>query len=301
MRFCPRPDNWTRRAQVLLGTLVEVALPAAEASEARFAAAFAAIAHVHRTMSAHDPESDLARISREAHMHAVTVAADTFAVLELAQRLLRESRGAFDVTIAPVLVRSGALPAHGFPHNAQCGRMDALRLESGLRVRTTVPLVLDLGGIAKGYAVDRAVDALRTAGARTGRVSAGGDLRMFGGEWVPVRVRHPAAPAFTLHLFDVRDAAAATSADYFRGARGTLVDPSTQCLRQFTGSLTVVAPTCAVADALTKIVALRPADSAAILARHGAQAFALDAEGARCATTFAASTAQVRLPLATAA
>jgi FAD:protein FMN transferase len=293
------------RAQVFLGTFVEIALPAAEASEARFAAAFAAIAHVHRTMSAHDRGSDLARIGRDAHRRTVVVDADTYAVLLLAQRLFRESGGAFDVTVAPVLVRSGMLPAHSFGRNARCGRMDALTLESGFRVRSAVSLALDLGGIAKGYAVDRAVDALRAAGVRTGRVNAGGDLHVFGDAWVPVRVRHPAAPAFSLHLFDARDAAVATSADYFGGTRGALVDPSTQCVRPFAGSLTVVAPMCALADALTKIVALRPAESAAILARHGAHAFALDAGNPHLpssfATTCATSTANVRLPLAVAA
>ncbi len=293
------------RAQVWLGTLVEVALPAVEACEARFVTAFAAIAHVHRTMSAHDPGSDLARIARDAHVRAVTVSADTFAVLELAQKLYGESRGAFDVTIAPVLVHADALPAHDFNRDAQCGRMDALRLEHGLQVRTTAPVSLDLGGIAKGYAVDRAVDALRATGARAGRVNAGGDLRVFGDVWMPVHVRHPADPAQSMHLFDARDAAVATSADYFRGTRGALVDPWAQSPRPFGCSVTVVAPTCAIADALTKIVALRPAESAAILARYRAHAFALHSGGPHLpsllATTCATSTAHVHLPLTVAA
>src|SRR4029450_186588 len=95
MPSCPLRDGFVARAQVWLGTLVEVALPATEAGEARFTAAFAAIARVHRMMSAHDSESDLARIGRDAHRRAVTVHADTYAVLELAQKLFRESGGAF--------------------------------------------------------------------------------------------------------------------------------------------------------------------------------------------------------------
>jgi thiamine biosynthesis lipoprotein len=106
-------------------------------------------------------------------------------------------------------------------------------------------------------------------------------------------------------LFDVRDAAVATSADYFRDARCALVDPWAQSPRPFGRSVTVVAPTCAIADALTKIVALRPADSAAILARHGAHGFVLDAGAphlpSSLATTCTTSTAHLRLPLATAA
>ena len=184
--------------------------------------------------------------------------------------------------------------------------MDALHLTPGLGVRATAPIALDLGGIAKGYAVDRAVDALRVAGARAGLVNAGGDLRVFGSdEWMPVRLRHPAAPAHTLTLFDVRDAAAATSADYFRDARGGLVEPRAQSLRSYPCSVTVVAPTCALADALTKVVALRPADCATLLARHGAHAFTLDTQGSRarphCMTTCVDSTANLRLPVAAAA
>lgn len=305
----PRPDGWIARAQPWLGTLVEIALPAADAGEARFAAAFAAIAHVHRMMSAHAADSDLARIARDAHRRTVTVAADTYAVLTLAQSLFRESGGAFDVTIAPLLARHGLLPASaaGSTHNsgAPCGRMDALHLVAGLGVRATAPVALDLGGIAKGHAVDRAVDALRAAGACSGIVNAGGDLRVFGADlWMPIRVRHPARPVQFLQPFEVRNAAAATSANYYRHARGGLVEPRTLSLRRFPGSITVVAPTCALADALTKIVALRPADSAALLARHGAHAFTIDVPGQRsgphvattCATTCAASTANLRLP-----
>ena len=314
MPCCPHPDGWVVRAQVWLGTLVEVALPTTDANDARFAAAFAQIAHAHSTMSAHDASSDLARIARAAHHGTVTVDTGTYAVLHLAQQLFRESGGTFDVAMAPLLSRHGLLPpgVAGCTHDsgAPCGGMDALHLEPGLSVRATAPVALDLGGIAKGYAVDRAVDALRAAGARAGLVNAGGDLRVFGADnWMPVRVRHPAAPAHALQLFEVRDAAVATSADYFRDGHRGLVDPRTQSLRPFSGSVTVVAPTCALADALTKIVALQPAESAAILARHGAHAFTIGGEDPRsgpqrataCATTCAATAANLRLPLAAAA
>ena len=109
-----------------------------------------------------------------------------------------------------------------------------------------------------------------------------------------------------LQMFEIRDCAVATSADYFRARRGSLVDlraPPQRALRRFARSITVVAPTCALADALTKIVALQPAESAAILARHGAHAFLLGEAmgGTHGATTCAASNANLRLPLAAAA
>ena len=128
MRCYRQADHWITRAQVWLGTLVEVALPDADATEAWFAAAFASVAHVHRKMSAHDSGSDLARIARIAHLRAVTVDPDTHAVLRLAQTLFYESRGAFDVTVAPVLGRRGLLPARAAARRANCG-MEALHLE----------------------------------------------------------------------------------------------------------------------------------------------------------------------------
>ena len=305
MASCLRPEPWIARAQVGLGTLVEVALPARFASDACFSAAFAAIAQVHRTMSAHDQTSDLARIARDAHLRTVVVDAETYSVLALAKDLCRESDGAFDITIAPLLARRGLLPLSATGKDAQCGRMDALRLGPGFAVRATDPISLDLGGIAKGFAVDRAVDALRAAGALTGLVNAGGDLRAFGADaWMPVHVRHPGSAAHALQIFDIRDAAVATSADYFRTAQGALVEPRAQSVHPFSGSVTVVAPTCVLADALTKIVALRPEKSAALLARYGAHAFTIDLHrpqaGVQVATTFVGTTANLRLTLAVA-
>ena len=304
MRSSPTPDRWTARAEVWLGTLVEIALPADEATDPRFAAGFAAIAHVHRTLSAHDPASDLGRIARDAHRRPVIVDRETYAVLEFALRLSTATRGRFDVTVAPVLARAGALPMQASGRRARCGRMHALHLEPDGRMRADRPVALDLGGIAKGHAVDCAVAALRDTGVRAGRVNAGGDLRAFGcGDWTPVHVRHPAHPTVAVALCDVSDAAVATSGDYFRVGGGALVDPRTRRVRRYGASVTVVAPTCMVADALTKIVALDPARAPTILRRFGAEAFRLDADAAElhATTTCAASTSHLRLPVPQAA
>jgi thiamine biosynthesis lipoprotein len=321
---------WIARAQVWLGTLVEIALPAAVATEARFAAGFAAIAHVQRTMSAHDADSDLGRIARYAHRRDVGVDPDTFRVLALAQSLWRESDGAFDPAVAPVLARRGRLPAHCARPGTHRGTLGALQLRPGHRVRTATPLALDLGGIAKGYAVDRAVAALVASGAAAGLVNAGGDLRAFGDDaWTSVRIRHPDFGNAGVHLFDIRAAAVATSADTYGGGDdagaghgpasaadpernavdggddGALVDPRTRRSRGYGRSITVVAPNCALADALTKIVALRPAQAPRLLAGHGAVAFCLaaarDARGAaatdalRCTTTWTRTSRSLRL------
>ena len=287
MPCCPRPEPWVVRAQPWLGTLVEVALTPADASEARFAAAFAVIGHVHRRMSAHDPASDLARIARFAHRRPVRVDRETAAVLRLALRLARATAGAFDVTVGPAKARRTAAAG-----------MAALHLDRGRRVRTDTALALDLGGIAKGHAVDRAVEALRRSGAAAGIVNAGGDLRAFGAErWTPVRVRLPGASTIAAPLFELRDAASATSSDAFRGRNRALFDPLRRRHRPYPGSVTVVAPSCAVADALTKIVALRPGRAPRLLARLRADAFRIAPGAAACFTSWQTPGRRLRLAL----
>lgn len=264
-----------RRAQAWLGTLVEVTLPCAQASEPRFDAAFAAIAQVHRRMHPHARGSALLRIARRAHRAPVRVDVQTFAVLQLAQRLWRESGGRFD----PAL-----------PH---CGAgLGALRLSRrGRRVRCSAALRLDLGGIAKGYAVDRAVDALRAAGAQAGIVNAGGDLRVFGRDrWWPVQVR--AAAALAPLCIELRDAALATSGAADAAPR--LHDPRRGRARRHDGSVSIVAADCATADALTKPLALNPQRALRLLRRHRAHALRLTAAG-RALATFAGATPHLRL------
>jgi thiamine biosynthesis lipoprotein len=254
-------DRLTARATIALGTLVEVALPRDEATEARFRAAFSVVSHVHRRMSPQAEDSDVSRIGREAHLRALRVDAHTYAVLERALSICADSGGVFDATTT----RSR-------------GRMQAIELLPRLRVRALEPVSIDLGGIAKGYAVDCAIAALREAGASAGVVNAGGDLRVFGdAHWHGVRVRHPARPADAVPLCELRDHALATSAAYFAGS---IVDPRTRRSLRLRQSVTVVAPSCAVADALTKVVALAPADAPRVLARYGAQAIVLEASGA---------------------
>lgn len=243
-----------------LGTLVEVALPAAHAANDCFEAAFAVVEHVHRRMSPQDPASDLVQIAGRAHRGAVEVDPDTFEVLALAIEIAQASDGAFD-------------PSAGRRMRA----LAALALEAGNRVRASRPVSLDLGGIAKGYAVDRAVEALQARGVDRAIVNAGGDLRVLGsGTWHLVRVRDPARSSHAWPLLELRDFALATSSDYFGS---TFVDPRTGRSTRVRQSISVAAPRCAVADAMTKVVAFAPDRAPTILERFGAQAFVLQGNG----------------------
>jgi thiamine biosynthesis lipoprotein len=281
-----------RRARPLLGTFVEISVadtPTAT-GEAAVDAAFAAVAKVHGLMSFHEPESDVSRLNRAAGGRAVIIDPWTFAVLETALDLNRRSAGAFDVAVAPVLEDLGLLPRTDRPL-APAFRSDdgPIELLEDWRVRFRDRGVrIDLGGIAKGFAVDRAVDALRAHGMRNGLVNAGGDLAAFGPEPHTVHIRDPRDPRRLMCALDVREEALATSGARFDPLRSeaptdvAIIDPGTSATAQAVRGATVRAPTCMLADALTKVVMVAPANTPGLLASSGASAFIVLANGDVC-------------------
>jgi len=264
-----------RRAQPLLGTLVEVRAQGASATAFDVAAdaAFDAIARVHALMSFHEAGSDVRRIARARAGDRVPVHPHTAAVLTRAQRWARASGGAFDAGCAPQAVSAGWLPApdDAMPPGAVPFE-DALAVD-GHAVLVHAPVWLDLGGIAKGYAVDLAVARLRRAGVHTGAVNAGGDLRVFGTLEETVLVRSPFDASELWPVAALRDSACATSASGQVARRATAIDGPAP------SSVTVLAPTACAADALTKIVWQRDAQAAALLRRARARALVVRADG----------------------
>ena len=274
-----------RRAQPWLGTIVEIAAAGASARvlDRGVRAAFAAVAEVQRLLSFHDPASELSRLNREAAARAITVHPWTWQVLRLADRIAKKSAGVFDPTIAPRLTAFDFLPPPEAPAATPRARWGDVLLQTGRRVRFACPLWLDFGGIAKGFAVDRAIDALRAAGIREALVNAGGDIRAFGPRAWPVHLRAPAAPGRSDVVLELRDAALATSALYFSQktrARRTLtplLHGRTRRCCTAARSVTVLARDCATADALTKVVFASPRGSAKILPAFHATALVLAA------------------------
>lgn len=143
-------------------------------------AAFQEIATVHRLMSFHMSDSDLSRLNQAAANRAIRVHHYTFEALRYAQQLSHESDGCFDVTVGRQLVQVGLLPKRFRSEESAGGTWEDIQLLDRQRVRLRKPLCLDLGGIAKGYAVDRATEALLAFGAEHAVVNAGGDLRVHG-------------------------------------------------------------------------------------------------------------------------
>mgnify|MGYP006279646415 FL=1 len=246
--------NRCSRAQVLLGTLVtiDIAEPASRAMACQaMDAAFEVIAHIGRVMSAHDPDSDLGRLSRAQSGTTLRLDRHTVTVLEAALHWQRIRGGAFHpVRAAQHLMRAHRRPGLHETADAHLNLQDLVFL-SETEVRVPAPLAVDLGGIAKGYAVDQALLALRLHGIEQACVNAGGDVGMQGTRRVQMSVRHAQREARDRRLWrkGFTHGALATS---------TAAAPFSEWVctagraKPLWKSATVWAPECMVADALTK-------------------------------------------------
>jgi FAD:protein FMN transferase len=168
--------------------------------EASVAAAIVAVEQVQKRMSFHDPASELSELNRQASRRPVEVHPWIYAVLRRAKMISAASDGLFDVTVAPALMKAGVLPRLFDMPAATGGDWRDLELLPDNRVCFAKPLLLDLGGIAKGYAVDLAFHALRRGGCTQGSVNAGGDLRVCAAQpqLIHLRTRNALAPAAEL-------------------------------------------------------------------------------------------------------
>jgi thiamine biosynthesis lipoprotein len=311
-----------RRARPLLGTIVDLQARARDKNILKRAleAGFAAIARVQRLMSFHESTSDVSRMNREAFRRSVTVDQWTWRVLQAAQGFAHESDGTFDITVGRLLATLHYLPRqtsrcdsnsnNGHPEPRmlsergtsqttsrvfrevlRCAQDDSsawrdIGLEKNCAVRFRHRLTIDLGGIAKGFAVDCAVEALKKAGVQAGLVNAGGDLRVFGLQKESVRIRSPLDHSRAAGIVTLQNRALATSATYFSRkkcggrVRSALINGQTQQPFVDDISISVAADDCMTADALTKIVFALRERARPILANHRANAVILERDSA---------------------
>jgi FAD:protein FMN transferase len=261
-----------RRARPLLGTIVEIRVDrgACPDPDRAVATAFDEVSRIEELMGRDHAQGDLARLNAAPIGQPIVVDQRTAAVLRWCRILQAQSAGLFDVTasLTPGITRA--------PHPV------GWRI-AGVRALRTAPVRLDLDGIAKGYAVDRAVAVLERCGITAGAVCAGGDLRLFGslGAQSTVTVRLPVGNQ-GLRLTVDRPCAFATSARFPAAAAaadlapGEIVDPQRGRAIDRPIAVTIQARTCLLADALTKIVAIDPGGSAPCLDRYQAAGWLTD-------------------------
>jgi FAD:protein FMN transferase len=238
-----------------MGTWVAIEAQASQASDLDIAleSAMSQVDRVDRLMHPTRHGSDLARISGANPGEPTVVDPWTFAVLRQAAQLNLQTGGLFDPCLA-----------------SRVGRMPDLVLREPGIVECKAPLAVDLGGIAKGFAIDRAVEALLAHECVYGLVNAGGDLRVFGTPHA-IQVRTSSTEVLQVELVDAALAASAPRSTaspsghlgYYLGTTGETIEG-----RQ----VAIVAPQAMVADALCKCVMFcPPAVLSTLLERYGAR------------------------------
>jgi FAD:protein FMN transferase len=264
--------EWLLREVPVMGTRCAVELWSEDRmrGEAAAEAVFAEFRRIDALMSTYKPESELSRVNQRAAGEPVRISRELYDLLATSIEYSKLTRGAFDVTYASVgylydyrrhvrpddAAIAAALPGINYRHIQLLPETAAVRFaRPGVRV--------DLGGIAKGHAVDRGIHVLRSLGIERAMVNAGGDTRIigdrFGRPWI-TGIRHPDDEKKVVLRIPITDAAMSTSGDYERffeegGVRyHHILDPKTGKSASKVRSVTVIGPTATRTDALTKSI-----------------------------------------------
>lgn len=284
-----------------MGTVVEITVAhgTEEGARAAIKEAMGEFQRADDLMSSFKADSAVARANRAGSSAKVPVGEEVSRLIRDAVAISVSSGGAFDVTIWPVsqlwdFEKGGKLPSpEQLAMNVERVGYESLAIDdSGASVGFLKDgMGIDLGGIAKGWAVDRAMEKLMARGVRAAIIDAGGDLRIIGArpgkEFWRIGVQHPRKPGTLLLTFDLKDTAIVTSGDYERffiadGVRyHHILDPATGQPARGCQSVTVLAPTAAEADACaTAAFVLGPSKGLAFLrARPGVRGVIVGAGG----------------------
>ncbi len=264
--------EWFSREDAIMGTRIAVELWSTDKvqAEADIDSVMAEMRRVDELMSTYKPTSQVSRVNAEAANHPVRVDADLFGLLQTALEYSRITEGAFDITYASVGYMydfrrhikpteeqiAAALPAVSYRHVVLDPKARTVKFtQPGVRI--------DLGGIAKGWAVDQGIAVLQKAGIQHAMVTAGGDSRIigdrFGHPWM-VGVRDPRNRDKVAIRMPMVDAAISTSGDYERyfEAEGVryhhIISPSTGHSASAVRSVTIIGPTATRTDGLSKTI-----------------------------------------------
>ena len=291
---------WFSREEAIMGTAISVELwsEQSDPAEAAIDAVMAEMHRIDRAMSPHKPDSELSIINRDAASRAVPLSAEMCRLVERAIEFSELSDGAFDITYAGVghlydyrqQVRPSdaaiakARQAVGWRHLILDPKAHTLRFAlDGVRI--------DLGGFAKGHAVDTSVAILQDLGIQHAIVCAGGDSRVLGdrrGRPWTIAIRDPRRAGEVVAVLPLEDVSISTSGDYERffehnGMRfHHVIDPRTGRSADSVRSVTILAEDGLTTEALSKTVFVQGAQRGLALIETLAEvdAVIVDATGA---------------------
>lgn len=293
-------DKLFKESQIVMGTVVEITVAhhSEEQSRTAIKEAMGEFKRIDELMSSYKPDSAISRVN-QAGAAKTLVGEEVFDLLHDAVVISAASNGTFDPTIWPVyrlweFERGGKipipetismiLPLVGYKNLS----FDKKTYSVGFNV---AGMGLDLGGIAKGWAVDRAMEKLVSRGIRSAIIDAGGDLRIIGArpgkDFWRIGVQHPRDPGALIFTIELKDTAIVTSGDYERFFMADsvryhhLLDPATGQPARSCQSVTVLATTATEADACaTAAFVLGPAKGIAFLrSRPGVRGVIIGADG----------------------
>ena len=265
-------DQPTRRTQFIMGTLVEVTVSHSDPDviQAVTTQAFDEMKRIEQLMSTYIPDSEISRINRAAGKEAIPVSPEVEEVIREGLYWSEQSSGAFDITVEPLVYlwdfdgEKEIIPSENtLRKTASLVNYKDIEVKDHTVQLKRRGMAINVGGLAKGYAVDRAISILR-AKVKNGIVNAGGDLFAFGQKkpqtpW-SIGLQHPRKPQELLAAFAVQNQGIATSGDYQRyfikdGVRyHHIFDPHTGKPARLMISTTIITTEVMDADALATAV-----------------------------------------------
>lgn len=277
------------RCKPLMGTFIEIQIDFDQVKtdvsgqhEHFIASAFREIERVEYLMSIFENRSDISIINQTVstpNQPSLEIHPWTYEVLKTAKLIHKITKGAFDCGVGHVLSSWGLRPQmKDFNHLLTNYSIANIELEKNNSVRVHHPVLLDLGGIAKGYAVDRAMNKLKSYGIEKAVVNAGGDLRIMGNVPKKILLRYLGEQSGLIHFGKLSDISIASSSSLIRDQSEIvqsqhLINPFLQepiiCKQLFT----VTAESCMLADALTKALAVDKNPEAKYFSALGATAY----------------------------
>jgi thiamine biosynthesis lipoprotein len=229
-------------------------------------------------------------------LNATNMAEDKelYEVIQYGMGINRLSQGSFSLSLRPILDAWGFSGTHTYriPTEAEFIKWKNSNQDSGIHLGNDGATVtidkgmgIDVGGLAEGYGVDKAVAVMRSMGMKTGLINAGGDILCFGKRTWRIGIKHPRKSGI-IAVVPIKDKAIATSGDYERyfiqdGQRYShILDPKTGWPAQKYMSVTIIAPTCIEADAWSTAVSVLGIEKAkSILEERGIEWMVIDLSG----------------------
>lgn len=282
------PPVVVKRTQMHMGTLVSITVvaPDTEMAHASIEAGFYEIKRLEQLLSTWIQASELSQVNAAAGRQPVAVGPEALELVLRSLEMAGLTEGGFNIAVGPAVEAWSVTDRQRIPSHAELQSLKPLIDWSAIQVDRTAHTIflpvpgmrIDVGGIGKGYAADRAAEAMKKAGATGGVVALSGDIKTFGNlpgmKGFSVGIRHPRQDGVLVATIDLQDEAISTAGDYERyfereGVRyhhildPVLLEPARKCQ-----SVTVIAAEGTVADGLdTGIFVLGPEKGMALVER----------------------------------